>query len=102
MSAQRLLGGLGGRLRRRRDGTVLGAEICDELDDLLVSERVREGRHLLATVEDLIGDFRRGPELVFAEAGEIRSLLAAAAALAVAVGATLVAKKDGADLLGGF
>ena len=81
---------------------MFGAEVCDQLGDLLVGERVAEGRHLLAAVEDLAGDFCRGPELVLAQVGEIRTLLAAGSAGSVAVGATLVAKENRAGLLGSF
>ena len=96
---ERLVAGRGRRGGyRRRNGTLLGAQVGDQLGDLGVRERVGEGRHLLAAVENLIGDFVRWPELVGAQTAEIGTLLSAAASRAVAVGASLVAEEDGAGL----
>src|ERR1700721_537949 len=44
---------------RRRNGTVLGAQISDQLGDFGVGKRGGKRRHLLAAVENLIGDFLR-------------------------------------------
>ena len=81
---------------------MLGAEVSDQLGDLLVGERLGEWRHLLAAVEYLVGNSLRGPVLVLAQASEVRPFFAAAAARAVAVNAVLVAEKESAGLLGGF
>lgn len=81
---------------------MFGAEVGDQLGDLLIGDRVAEGRHLLAAVENLAGDFFRGPGLVCAQADEARSLFAADATGSVAIGATLVAKQQCAGLLGGL
>jgi hypothetical protein len=81
---------------------VLSTEVSDQLGDLLIGDRVAEGRHLLATVENLAGDFFRRPGLVCAQADEARSLFAADATGSVAIGATLVAKQQCAGLLGGL
>jgi len=81
---------------------VFGAEVGDKLGGFGVGDGFAEGRHLLAAVEDLIGDFGGGPELVFGQGGEDWAFLAADAGFSVAVGATLAAKEEGAGLLGGF
>ena len=81
---------------------MLGAQIGDQLSDLLIGERVGKGRHLLATVENLVGDFIRGPELIGANGAEVGAFLSAGASCAVAVGATFVAKQNGAGLVGGL
>ena len=77
---------------------MLGAQIRHHLRDLRIGQRVAEGRHLLPAVENLIGDPGRGPELVLADIGQIRPLLAAASAGAVAVSAALALKQDSAGL----
>ena len=87
---------------RRRDGPVFGAEVGDQLSDLLIGEGVAEGRHLLAAVENLMGDFGRGPVFVLAQAGEAGGLLGSLTAGSVTVSAALVAKEDRAGLLAGF
>lgn len=81
---------------------MLGAEVGDQLGDLLIGDGVAEGRHLLAAVENLTGDFLRGPGLVCAQADEAWRLFAADAARSVTIGATLVAKQQCAGLLGGL
>ena len=81
---------------------MLGAQIGDQLGDLLVGERVGKGRHLLAAVEDLIGDLGWGPQLVLAQVNERGSLLCADSANAVAVGATFVAKQERSGFFGGL
>jgi len=78
------------------------AQICDNLRDFRVSERVGKRRHLLATVENLVRDLFRSPELVLANVDKRRSFLASDAAHAVAVSTTLVAKEDRTGLLGGL
>lgn len=77
---------------------MLGAEIGDELGDLLVAERVAERGHFVAAVEDLIGHFFRRPVLVVANVEEGWRLFGADAAGAVAIGAALVAEEEGAGL----
>ncbi len=42
-----------------------GTEVGDELGRFRVGDGVAEGRHLLAAVEDLVGDLDRGPGLLF-------------------------------------
>jgi len=81
---------------------VFGAEISDDLGNLRVGESVGEGRHLLAAVENLIGDLCRQPDLVLVDLGEVRAFLAAHAFHGVAVPAILIAKEDGARHLVGF
>jgi len=93
-----LLSGRGGRW----SGAVFGADVGDQLGDFRVSDGVAEGGHLLAAVENLIGDFGRGPKLVFAEVDERRCFLGADAAYAVAMGTTFVAKQERAGLLVSF
>ena len=90
-----------GRWRGRRDGPVFGAQVSGQLSNFIVGDRVAERGHLLAAVENLIGDFGRGPELVLAQVCQSRSLLSTDAADAVAVGTALVAKQSCAGLLGG-
>jgi hypothetical protein len=81
---------------------MLGAQIGDQLGYLLVGKGVGEGRHFLAAIEDLVGYFCRWPELIGADVGESRPFLSASATDAMAVGATLIAKEDGAGLFIGF
>ena len=81
---------------------MLGAQIRDQLRDLLVRKGVGKWRHLLAAVENLIGDFVRGPELVGANGAQVRAFFPAGASRAVAVCATFVAKQNGTGLLRGF
>lgn len=88
-------------LRRWRDGPVPGAQIGHQLRNFLVGERVAEGRHLLTAIQNLIGDLGRRPFLVVRQTGQIRSFLGSNAAVAVAMSAALVAKKNGAGQLGG-
>jgi len=80
---------------------VFGAQVGDQLGDFCVRERVTEGRHLLAAVHNLIGQFGWSPELVVADAGERWGLWASDAAFAVAVSATFIAEEDGAGLFVG-
>ena len=56
----------------------------------------------MAAVENLVGDFVRGPELIGANDAEVGAFLSARASCAVAIGATFVAKKNCAGLLGGL
>src|ERR1035438_9673035 len=78
--------------RRWRSGPVFGAKVRDHLGDFRVGEGVAKGRHFLAALENLGSDFGRGPELVLAQAGQVRSFFAAAAARAVAVGAAQIGR----------
>jgi len=80
---------------------VLGAEPGHKLGCLLVGERIAEGRHLLAAVENLMCDLGWGPAFVLAQTGQVRRLFAACAACAVAMDTALVAKENRAGLLGG-
>lgn len=89
-----------GRVRGRRRGRMFGAQISDDVGDLLIAERVREWRHFLSAIEDLAGHFVGRPAIVLADVDERRSLFGAGAIGAVAMGAALVAEEDGAgDLL---
>jgi len=81
---------------------VFCAKVRDHLGDLRVAERVAKGRHLLAAVENLGGDFSRGPELVLAQIGQVRPFLATATASTVAVSAALVLKQNRACLFVGL
>jgi len=87
---------------RRGDGANFGTEIGDELGDLRVGEGVAEGRHFLAAVEDLGGDFCGGPGFVCADAGERWGFFATNAVGTVAVGAAFVAEEDGAGFFVGL
>jgi hypothetical protein len=79
---------------------VFGSQESHKLRDLCVGNRVAEGRHLLAAIENLIGNFFGGPELVLAQGGQVGTLFGASAIVAVAVGAAFIAKEDGAGALG--
>lgn len=81
---------------------MFGAKVRDHLGDFRVGEGVAKGRHFLAAIENLGSDFGRGPELVLAQAGQVRSFFAAAAARAVAVGAALALKQNRACLFVGI
>lgn len=78
---------------------MFGAEIAHDLRDLLVCERVCEGRHLLPAIQDLIRDFCGRPILVFGQASERGSFFAADACDPVAMGTAFVAKEYRASLL---
>lgn len=73
---------------------MFGAQISDQLSNLSICERVAEGWHLLAAVEDLVGDFGRNPKLARWQIGEGRRLFSADAAGTMAIGTAFVAKKD--------
>lgn len=77
------------------------AQIGNELSDLRVGEGIAEGGHLLPAIHDLAGDFGRCPLLVLIDVEQRRGLFAADGSLAMAVGATLVAKERGAGQNGG-
>jgi hypothetical protein len=68
----------------------------------LVGNRVAEGWHLLAAVENLAGYLGGSPELVFGQAGKIGPFLGTLAIGAMAVHTAFVAKENGAGALGGF
>jgi hypothetical protein len=78
---------------------VLGPQVGDQLGYFGIGEGVGKGRHLLASIENLIGNFGRGPKLVGAQASEVGSFFAACASGAMAVSAAFVAKKQRACLL---
>lgn len=75
---------------------MFGAEVGDDLGDLGIAERVAKGRHLLAAIQNLVGDFVGGPLLVAADISESGAFFCAFEIGAVAVGATFIAKEDGA------
>lgn len=78
---------------------MLGTQVGDELRDLGVGERVREGWHLLAAVENLVRYLFRCPKLIGAQAGQIGGLLSARASSAMTVCAAFIAKQKSACLL---
>jgi len=73
---------------------MFSAQECDQLSHLILRKRVFEARHLLAAVFDLAGDLR-GLQLS-AGVGQRGSLVRTLGSVAVAVGATLVAKEQSA------
>lgn len=60
-----------------RGGPVLRFQIGHELSHFFVGERIAEGRHLLATLYDLVGNARGRPLLAGVEAGERGRLVGA-------------------------
>lgn len=81
---------------------LFGAEKSDQLLDFVVGERIAEGRHLLAAVEELAGDFVVGPLLLFADVFESRGFARAFEVGAVAEAAAFVAEENGAGHFGFF
>lgn len=73
---------------------MLGAQIGYELSNLLIGERVREWRHFLPAVQNLIGHFGRRPISIFRQLGQGRSFSATNSGRPVTVGAAFVAKKN--------
>jgi hypothetical protein len=78
-----------------------GAEIGNQLRNLLVGERFAEGRHLLPAVGDLVDHLGRRPILVFAYVDQGRRLLGANSARTMTERAAFVAKKNRAGLFVG-
>lgn len=78
---------------------MLRAQVGNDLRHILIGERVGEGRHLLAAVENLIRHFGRSPNLVLADICQGRSLPAAFEGGPVAMGASLVPIENGASRL---
>jgi len=81
---------------------VPGAQVGDQLGDFCVRKRIAEGRHLLAAVHDLIGQFGWSQKLVVPDAEERGGLRAADATFAVAVSATLIAEENRPGLFVGL
>ena len=81
---------------------MLGPQVGDDLRQLLITERIRKGRHLFSAVENLACHFVWRPELVLADVDERGSLFGSGAVGSVAVGATFVAEEDGAGFFGVF
>lgn len=80
-----------------------GAEVRDQLSSFLVGERVAEGRHLRAAVENLAGQLWHCPHLVLAQrGGQCGGLLGACKICAVAMGAPLIKKERRACRFVGF
>ena len=77
---------------------MLGTQIGDKLGRFGVRYRVAKGWHLLPAIQYLARNSGRGPGFVLANADQRRSFLAALARYSVAVGASLVAKKNGSGL----
>ena len=77
---------------------ILRAQECHELGDFVIAERVTEGRHFGATVENMVRHLLRRPGFVVTDVREGRRLLGSFKGLAVAVGTTFVAKEGGAGL----
>jgi hypothetical protein len=90
-------GGLGGR---GRTGAGFGAEVSDQVGYFAVVEGIAKGRHLLTTVEDLVGDAGGRPALVFVDAGESGGLLGASQVGAMAESAAFIAEEGGSGLSG--
>lgn len=78
----------------RWDRALPGAQVVDNLRDLLVGERVGKWRHLLSAVENLVLELLRRPALVFPDVGQRRTLLCALTIGAMAMSASLIAKQD--------
>lgn len=81
---------------------MLGAQVGDQLADLLVRQRIGKRRHFLPTVEDLVRDFGRWPELVGADLGERRAFFATHAADPMTEGATFITEQNRACRLVGL
>ncbi len=81
---------------------MFGAQVRDNLRNILVSERVGERRHLLSAVENLILQLFRRPGLVLSYSDQGRSLLRADSARAMTVGAPFIAKQNCAGHFVGF
>jgi len=75
---------------------VFRAQVGDDLGDLGIAERVAEGRHPGAAIQNLICDFFRRPLLVAADVGEGGALFCAFEISAVTVSAAFVAIENGA------
>jgi hypothetical protein len=75
---------------------VLGTEKGNKLGYFFVAESVAEWRHLLSSVEDLVGHLIGRPSLVVANLGKSGSLLGALEGWAVAESATFITIEGGA------
>jgi hypothetical protein len=73
---------------------MFSTQVRNNLRYLRVAQRIREGRHLLPAMQNLLGHPGRTPQLVLANVHERRSFLGTHAADAVAVDAAFVAKQD--------
>ena len=79
-----------------------GAEICNQLGSLGVGNRLAEGRHLLAAVQNLMGYAGWGPLFVLVKTSERRPFFAADAASAVTVVAATAVEEKRTGLFGGL
>ena len=80
--------------RRRWNRAILSAQICNQLQNLLIGKRLAEWRHLGPAVENLGCYFFVGPSLLFANLRERRSLFGAFEIGAVAESAAFIAKEN--------
>ena len=83
-------------LRRWRRWMLLGPQERDKLRNLLIAQRVAEGRHLRSAVQNMIGHFLGWPAFVVANLSQSWRLLCSLQIGAMAKGAALVAEERGA------